>query len=291
MIAKSTKEYDAFGPWIFEIDDEYTMPPLFVKQYREKETPLMLIKIPRKIDRRDATPDMNLYDYVIGAFESYLYILKRVRDNVEEKRVSYESIVAIKNTDALLRGQMHLFLKDDTVVIDYNTVSQKTMIKLINIIRERYTAEERRLDVATIAHDINTIEHRYSVLIDEFKANDERVRLIAYQPPSRLTPKYKHLYEKVFALLLKRKFLASTAFITNDTELIVLERIRLKNRADFSCSSLFLPYPYITDVTMEGDIDNGTLSTIKLKVKNKIFSFLCGENNIQIEQLFQELTR
>jgi hypothetical protein len=98
----------------------------------------------------------------------------------------------------------------------------------------------------------------------------------------------------VFALLLKRKFLASTAFITNDTELIVLEReqrIRLKNRADFSCSSLFLPYPYITDVTMEGDIDNGTLSTIKLKVKNKIFSFLCGENNIQIEQLFQELTR
>ncbi len=294
MIVKSTKEYDAFGQWIFEINDEYTMPPLFVNYYQEKETPLMLIKIPRKIDRRDATPDMNLYDYVIGAFESYLYILKRVHDNVEEKRLSYESVVAIKNTAALLKGQLYLFLKDETIIVDYNTVSEDKMFKLINIIRERYAAEERKLNIPPIAYDINSVEHRYSLLIDQFKASNERIRLVAYQPPSKLMPKYKHLYEKAFSLLLRRRLLASTAFVTNDSELIVLEReqhIRFTGRADLSCSCLFLPFQYITDVKKVGAIDSGQLSQISIRVSNEQFSFLYGSNNVQIGELLTELKK
>lgn len=294
MIVKSTKEYDAFGQWIFEINDEYTMPPLFVKYYQEKETPLMLIKIPRKIDRRDATPDMNLYDYVIGAFESYLYILKRVEDSVEERRILYDSVVAIKNTAALLRGQVHLFLKGETIIIDYNTASEDKIFKLINIIRARYTAEETKLSISSIDDNINMVEHRYLVLIDQFKANNESIRLVAYQPPLRLIPRYDRFYQKVFTFLLRRKVLASTAFITNDLELIVLEReqrIRFYNWADLSCSCLYFPYQYISDVKKEGSIGSGQLSQINIRVNNEQFSFLYGENNVQIGELIKELKK
>lgn len=294
MIAKSTKEYDAFGPWILEINDEYTMPPLFEAYYHEKDLPLLLIKIPRKIDRRDATPEMNLYDYVIGAFESYLYILKRVEDSVEERRVLYNSVVAIKSTAALLRGQVHLFLKSETVVIDYNTASEDKMLKLINIIRERYASEERRLDLTPIDYYINRVEHRYLVLIDQFKAYDDRIRLVAYQPPSKLTPMYHHFYQKVLALLLRKKVLASTAFIANDLELIVLEkehRIRFRGRVDLSCSCLFLPYQYMTGVTKEGDLENAELKTIKIRVNKEAFAFYYRDNNIQIDELYQKLKK
>ena len=76
-------EYDAFGPWIYEITEAHPLPALFAPYVRSEETPLMLFKIPRDIERRRATPDMDLYDYVVGAYEERLLILKRVEHTVE----------------------------------------------------------------------------------------------------------------------------------------------------------------------------------------------------------------
>lgn len=59
-------EYDAFGPWIYEVDGEHPLPRLFAPYVRERVDALMLLKILRDIERRRATPDMELYDYVVG---------------------------------------------------------------------------------------------------------------------------------------------------------------------------------------------------------------------------------
>ena len=77
-------EYDAFGPWIYKITEKNPMPALFFPYYKENNNYLMLIKIPRDIERRKAKPDMDLYDYVIGMYEEYGYILKRNGKEVEE---------------------------------------------------------------------------------------------------------------------------------------------------------------------------------------------------------------
>ena len=59
-------EYDRFGPWIYEISEEDPVPPLFIDHIPTDKIPLMSIKIPRKIDRSEARPGWNLYDYVMN---------------------------------------------------------------------------------------------------------------------------------------------------------------------------------------------------------------------------------
>ncbi len=294
MIAKSTKEYDAFGPWIFEINDEYTIPPLFVNYYREQETPLMLIKIPRKIDRADATPDMNLYDYVIGAFASYLYILKRIDDNVEEKRVPYASVIAIKNTISLLKGQALLYLGDEAVTIDYNAVSEPIIMKLVNIIRDKYKTTEKVLDIGAISHDLKTVEHLYSAIIDQYKAQDNRIRLVAYQPPSKFVPNYDGFRERIKALMKMKKLITSIAFLTNDLELIVLQRdkrARSRKQGDLTHSTLFLPFASIEKVSRAKGSQDSKNDSMSISIRGDVFSFFYTENNLQIRELLSELDK
>ena len=294
MIAKSTKEYDAFGPWIFEINDEYTIPPLFVNDYREQDTPLMLIKIPRKIDRVDATPDMNLYDYVIGAFASYLYILKRIDDSVEEKRVPYTSVIAIKNTISMLAGQALLYLGDEIVTIDYNSVSEPIIMKLINIIRDKYKTTEKVLNIGAISHDLNTVEHLYSALIDHYKAQDDRIRLVAYQPPARYVPHYDGFHERIKALMKTKKLITSIAFLTNNSELIVLQRdkrARSRKQGDLTHSTLFLPFASIEKVRKTKGSQDSKNDVMSISIRGDVFSFFYSENSLQIRDLLNELDK
>lgn len=294
MIAESTKEYNAFGPWIIEISEEYPMPPLFVNYYREDKTPLMLIKVPRKIQRADATPDMNLYDYVIGAFDEYLYILKRVGDSVEERRVPYDGVIAIKNVISLLKGQLLLYMSDKTVTVDYNTVSEPIMMRLVNIIRERYKKEQRTLQIETISHEINSIEHLYSAIIDKYKAQDNQIRLVAYQPPSKFVPIYRGFKEKMKGLLKVRKVITSTAFISNDTELIVLQRdkrTRGRLQGDLTYTTLFSPFASIDKISGTTGTEDSKLNSMSISIKSEMFTFLYSNSGLQIRELFGELKR
>ncbi len=294
MITENTKEYNAFGPWIFEIDDEYTMPPLFAKYYREQETPLMLIKIPRKIDRADAVPGMNLYDCVIGAFDKHLYIMKRVDNRVEDRRVPYDSVIAIKNTIALLKGEMLLYLGDEIVTVDYNSVSEPIIMRLVNILRAKYRTAEKALDIETISHDLKTVEHLYSAIIDQYKAQDSRIRLVAYQPPSRFVPVYKDFKAKIKALLQVKRVITSTAFITNDTELIVLQRdkrTRGRKQGDLTHSMLFLPFSSIEEISVTEGAEDSKHNCMNISIKGGSFSFLYADNSLQIGDLIRALKR
>ena len=75
-------EYDAFGPWIYEIDEEHPLPELF-EPYVVREGAITLMKIPRQIERRNASPDMQLYDYVIGAYKNRVSIFKRIENSMQ----------------------------------------------------------------------------------------------------------------------------------------------------------------------------------------------------------------
>ncbi len=80
-------EYDAFGPWIYEVTDKHPLPPQFEKQVEEHDYEI-LIKIPRDIERRKANPDMALYNYVIGCFEEKIYIYQRLESEVTKHIVN-----------------------------------------------------------------------------------------------------------------------------------------------------------------------------------------------------------
>lgn len=292
MNTENTKEYNAFGPWVYEIKGEHDMPPLFVNDYQEKEQPQLLVKIPRRIDRRDATPDMHLYDYVVGAFDTCLYILKRVNDSVVTMHVPYSRVLAVKSTVSMLKGQVLLYLDDDVVTIEYNTVSEPIMTSLVNIIRDKYNKELRVLEIGSISHDIDMVGHLYSAIIDRYAARDSRIRLVAYQPPSKFLPRYDQFREKMKGLMKTKQLITGTAFLTNDTELMVLQRDKLarsRKQGDLTHSMLFLPFGSIEKIISVKGFKDSRNDSMNISIQGQVFSFLYSDSNRQVNTLIRAL--
>ena len=59
-------EYNAFGPWAYEISDKYPLPRLFAPYFAADDNAVLKINIPRETERRNASPGMDLYDYVVA---------------------------------------------------------------------------------------------------------------------------------------------------------------------------------------------------------------------------------
>lgn len=63
--APSTPEYDAFGPWVDPVRTAEEVPPLYRDHPVDLAGSRLVLKVPRDIARRDATPDMDLYDHLL----------------------------------------------------------------------------------------------------------------------------------------------------------------------------------------------------------------------------------
>jgi len=61
----STPEYDAFGPWVDPVRSADEVPPLYRDHPVDLAGSRLVLKVPRDIARRDATPDMDLYDHLL----------------------------------------------------------------------------------------------------------------------------------------------------------------------------------------------------------------------------------
>ncbi len=284
-------EYDAFGPWIYEIDEKHGIPEIFREYYNEHEQPLILFKVPRSIERRNAFP-MDLYDYLIGAYDKYLLILKRTGKRVTRQRIYYSDISAVKDMHALLKGELALFTQDGPAVIVYNTVSEEIIFKLVNIIERKTCFEGRTIRMENIpveySADESTIDILFFNLFNRLQKADPALRLIAYQPALRIR-RTRDLKQR----LKKEKLQPSkTAFIVNDKELIVLERdmfTRKKNKAGLDFSYLHTPLQSITGAELK-ELDSGqNLFILRLKVKYQIFSYIFEGGNKKMFDLYHKL--
>ncbi|MCG7286343.1 hypothetical protein MHY85_10215 [Cellulomonas sp. ACRRI] len=63
--APSTPEYDAFGPWVDPVRTAEEVPPLYRDHPVDLAGSRLVLKVPRDIARRDATPEMDLYDHLL----------------------------------------------------------------------------------------------------------------------------------------------------------------------------------------------------------------------------------
>ena len=133
-------EYDRFGPWVVEISDEDPVPPLFLPHLTRSETPLLSVKIPRRISRREANPGMDLYDYLVSLYEEDLIVLERIGHDVKTRTIRYRDVQFLAIRDDLLRGSVHLGVPDGRYDLPYNTVSGELMRRLAGTVRERYLA-------------------------------------------------------------------------------------------------------------------------------------------------------
>jgi hypothetical protein len=299
-------EYDAFGPWIYEIDEEQEIPRLFRSCYSEAGSPLLLFKVPRKIDRRAASPNMDLYDYLVGAFDTYVHIWIRAGKNVVEKRINYGDVFAVRDAHALLKGELTLYTESEPVIIDYNTVSEDVISKLINIVESKISNPLRKLGTRDIPvrmykNDPRSIDMLYFNLLNKLKQVNPDNILAAYQPriytqaAETQEPFWfdiKHALE--FKQKLKDRVLSRYALVVNDNELIILEKETPKrnNRKEgFGHSYLYVPLQNITGALVYCFDEWYGLSTVEIRTGSKTFEYICESVNMDIRNLCSELNR
>lgn len=285
-------EYDAFGPWIYKVTEKHPMPSLFLPYYKEKQNHLMLIKIPRDIERRKAKPDMDLYDYVIGMYENYGYILKRKDKEIEEIRFNYDEVESIENHRSLLLGKLTINLKSNTLIIPYNAVSIEIIFELVKIIRDRYVSNTYQ-SISKIRGVNNfEIEDLYKNLIKERELKGDIFPIRVFQPAINLNNNNVRLEQKILGLI-REKVLLSTMHLLSDRELLIINRGELINfgrKAIHSYSFIYVPIEKIDNIKLEKCKEYTNIETVFISTKINRYMFYFDERNESLVEFYVKLT-
>ena len=142
-----TTEFDAFGPWIYQVTTPDDIPRLFRSHPVDVAGALLILKVPRNIERRDADPTMDLYDRLLVADDGGLTVLTRVESTFTVAALRWEEIAAVSTSVDLLDGRLTLLSAHAPLVIPFNGSSQESIIRLVELVRSRYVA---RADTAPI---------------------------------------------------------------------------------------------------------------------------------------------
>jgi hypothetical protein len=116
-----TEEYDAFGPWLLKVGRQEEVPAVFRSHPLDLAAAHLVLKVPRGIERRDATPDMHLYDQLLILDGAGLEVLTRSGDGFTAARIAAASIVAVDHGTELLDGRLTVHATTGaTVTVPFN---------------------------------------------------------------------------------------------------------------------------------------------------------------------------
>jgi len=285
------EEYNAFGPWIYLIGEEHALPPLFVSHCPEADSAQILIKVPRKIDRRDANPDMHLYDRVIGLKDDFLFVLTQVGDDVVRETLAIADIRAIQKTRDLLGGQLQLCMEHSVYSIEYSTVSDDIISRIVTMIRQKWDYKKLALSLPHLPYSVEAIGFGYFNLVEAVRRNESDSRVVAYQPQMSMRTRkfwdflsrYKH-----------RRVFQSSAFLSNAHELITVCQssfIQSARHTDYAYSYIYVPFCIITDAKIVPHPQISGLRQFEYGILGHRFSTAIGDGNVGIDDLCKELNR
>ena len=285
-------EYHSFGPWIFEIGFDYPMPPIFVPYYKEQENCLLLIKVPRNIERKDARPGMDLYDYVIGMYGTYGYILRRKDKEIEEIKFSYDQVVSIENYRDLLLGLLTIHLPNDDIIIRYNTVSEDIILKLVKIIRDRYA--QKKYDKIPIKNKIEALEiseRFYENIINKMNSDGDSFDIMAFQPAVKASNGRNNLFQKLLRHM-RPKLLLSTVHLCSSRELLVIDKgrpIRYLKETAYSYRFTFISLEKIYNIKFERCEKYDEIKIVYISTGRSSYKFYFDEKNENLIYFYKKL--
>lgn len=135
----TSKEFDAFGPWVLEVRAADEVPRLFRPAELDPAAFRLVVKVPRNIERRDADPGMDLYDYLIAVGDELLTMVIRRDFAYDVVRFPFDRIVAVEQSVRLLDGRLTLHVAGGpTAGIPYNGSSQPLIDRLTGLLRDAY---------------------------------------------------------------------------------------------------------------------------------------------------------
>ncbi len=179
------EEYNAYGPWVVEVKTEADMPPSFRSFYEADKGAKMLLKLPRREERRELRPGMNLYRAVIALRENGLTLREMVDDKVASRDVGWDEIVAIRCRNDLLMGHWTLLLGDGSEIDQrFNRVSSDIMNQATDFVRAHLTTADALAGEEDPVIEIPQSEVFFgSVLQEMTRRGPEPVVPLHFEPP------------------------------------------------------------------------------------------------------------
>ncbi|MBP9022413.1 MAG: hypothetical protein KBH06_04330 [Spirochaetes bacterium] len=249
------KEYAAFGPWVYEIDEEHEIPPVFKKHFKQENNHAILLKIPINMERRNLKPGMHMYDYVIGAYSDYVFIMQRNGDDVILKKVYYSEIAAIENSIDILRGNLVIYLNSELYCIVYNAVSKDVIDKFVEVVRRNM--EETEIDLSDYNKSLSDYNPSigFNNIYASLSQNIENIRFVAYQSKKRINFKIEKFLDRITSFILLPE-LTEFMILATSKDLIIIscgKNINFRNFPVHKRSYLFVPFKSITSISVNID--------------------------------------
>ena len=249
-------EYDRFGPWAIAVSTEDPPPPLFRPYLTRPEPALLSIKIPRHIERRNARPGMDLYDFLVCLYEDDMAILQRVGREVRAETFRYQDVRSLRVEQDLLRGNVHLGLPGQPCDLPYNTVSDDLMRRVVEMIRQRYARPQER---AVPGPELQLGEETLSFYFDRLLADERRretgMRLLAAQATMAVADGGVHPARRLLFSIASKRLLESM-HLTDGRELKIVDRggaYAYRWQAVYGVGTLHIPIANLRGVSWQDD--------------------------------------
>ncbi len=272
---KQTFEFNSFGPWVFEISGAHKLPPLFSNYAHLLNQAHLFLKFPRNIERRKATPNMHLYDTVLGIFSDYILILKRELNKVRESRININDIEYFIRKEFLLNGTIIIKSAKKAITVNYNTVSSDIIDRLIKLIRDLQQRSPVILNLSPVSYKEQPENILFTNAIQSMRSSEPENQLVAFQPRFRVLPKIS-FFSKLISTTYTPTPSATYLFMINSSELIILDHSS-KNEDDkasrYAYSYIYIPLEKITKSTLDPNINlsNSDIFNIALHKNNLYF--------------------
>jgi hypothetical protein len=246
---KHKREYDMFGPWIFEIESPDDVPDAFEPYFRYDETVEFAIKIPHHVERRNARPGDNLYDHVVACFPHGIAVFSLSSGGVRSWEGEYTQVVAIRTVHDLLHGELTFYMEDSRFTVPYNTVSEDMIEKVTAVVREHSRGGAGSDGVVRrsppVAPGVSTTEvaYLYRSLIRR-EAERTGAVPIAYQEMVPLEKREKHIFDPLLDAI-RRISLRPALFLAGATGVVCYHaepQIMRFGRGSYGYSRTEIPY-------------------------------------------------
>jgi hypothetical protein len=121
------------------------IPPLYRGHGFDLASARLVLKLPRNVARRDATPSMDLYDHLVIVDDAALTILSRRPGGYDERTIAHEAICAIDYGTDLLDGWITVHCagegghgRPSALTLPYVGTSQDVIEGLVSVLRSLY---------------------------------------------------------------------------------------------------------------------------------------------------------
>ena len=251
-LTEAELEFNTFGPWVYEINDAYPLPRLFAPYFKDDDQAIIKIKVPRDIDRRNANPEMHLYDYVIALYKDQLRILERREDDtVGESFVNAADFMGIRIYKNLLRAACTIYSVDGATSFSFNSVSMDLVWKFANLILASLE-KSNPMNVSSLpVTDAEPETMLLQNMLHDLKIEKPNISLAAVQ-------KGIDVYRKegtaaMIERMIWKEMNPEALHLFTDKELVVLENGFFPNRAgmpDFGYTYTIVPLNKVTAVNI-----------------------------------------